>query len=168
MAIQALPGDIGDIFLGMMLLGLCLIVTFIAVHRGVRPAVATGALTASVPMIHGEGMPGYIDAGPAICVMALRTLSRPVVGRPVMTGLAVGGTLMAECRTTPTTGVMAIRALAAVVVSRLVTTMAGLAIRLAGMVELGILPTAGVVATGTLAAVVVGRFVAAVARLAIR
>jgi hypothetical protein len=75
MAIQAFPGDISDIFLGMVLFGLGLIMTLIAVHRGVRPAVATGALSASVPVIHREGMPGYIDAGPAICVMALRTLS---------------------------------------------------------------------------------------------
>lgn len=129
MTIQALPGDIVDIFLGMMLFGLSLVMTFIAVYGCIRPAVATGALSASVPVIHRECMPGYIDAGPAICVMALRTLPRPVVGRRIMAGLAVGGTLMAECCVTPTTGVMAIRALTAVVIGGLVAAVAGLAIR---------------------------------------
>jgi hypothetical protein len=56
-AIQASPGDIGDIFLGMMLFSLSLVVAFIAIHRGAGATVAAGAFSAGVPMIHGEGVP---------------------------------------------------------------------------------------------------------------
>jgi hypothetical protein len=75
---------------------------------------------------------------------------------------------MAECGVTPTTGVMAIRALSAEVIGRLVAAVAGLTVRLAAVIELGVLPTAGVVAGRALTAEVVGGFVAAVAGLAIR
>jgi hypothetical protein len=56
-AIQALPGDIGDIFLGVVLFGFSLVMTFITVHRGAGPAVAAGAFTAGTPVIHRESMP---------------------------------------------------------------------------------------------------------------
>jgi hypothetical protein len=57
MAFQASPGNIGDIFLGMMLFSLSLVMALIAIHRGAGPAVAAGTVPAGVPMIHGEGMP---------------------------------------------------------------------------------------------------------------
>ena len=57
MAFQASPVNIGDIFLGMVLYSLSLVVALIAIYRGAGPTVATGTVPAGVPMIHREGMP---------------------------------------------------------------------------------------------------------------
>ena len=163
MAIQAFPGDIGDILLGVMLFGLSLVVTFIAVYRGAGPAVAVGTVSTGVPVIHGEAVPGDVDAIPIVGVMALRALSRPVIGGRIMTRLAVRRALVAEGSAAPTAGVVAVRTLPAEVVGGLITAVAGGAIGQAGMTEFGVLPTAGVVTVRALPAEVVGGLITAVA-----
>jgi hypothetical protein len=70
-AIKAFPGDIGNIFLSVVLFSLSLIMTLIAVHRGAGPAVAAGAFSAGVAVIHGESVPRHADATPVTGVMAL-------------------------------------------------------------------------------------------------
>ena len=152
-----------------MLFGLSLVVALIAVHRGAGPAVAAGAISAGVAMIHGEGMPRHTDAGPVIGVMALGTLPRPVICRLVaaMAGLAIRSALVAESCAAPARGVMAVRALPAVVVSWLVAAVAGLAVGLARMTEGCAAPAVGIVTVRALPAEVIGGLVAAVAGLAV-
>jgi hypothetical protein len=69
--IQASPGNIGDVLLGVMLFSLSLVVAFIAIHGGAGPTVAAGTIPTGVPVIHGEGVPRHADAGPVASIMAL-------------------------------------------------------------------------------------------------
>ena len=57
-----------------------------------------------------------------------------------MAGLAVGLAAVVERRARPGAGIVAVRALPAVVVGRLVTAVAGLAVGLTSVVKLGIFP----------------------------
>ena len=165
MAIQAFPGDIGDILLGVMLFGFSLVVTFIAVYRGAGPAVAAGTFSTGVSMIHGEAVPGDVDAIPIVGVMALRALSRPVIGGRIMTRLAVRRALVAEGSAAPTAGVVAVRALPAEVIGGLVLGVARLAISCIDcrVVKLGIFPIGSIMAGRTLATKVIGRLILGVA-----
>ena len=85
-----------------------------------------------------------------------------------MAGLTIRLALVVEGRILPATGIVATRALAAVMVGRFVATVAGLAVRLSLVIEAGRLPGIGVVTARTLAAVVVGRFIFGVTGLAVR
>ena len=77
-----------------------------------------------------------------------------------MAGLTIRLALVVEGRILPATGIVASRALAAVVIGRLVAAVTRLAVRLSLVVEGRILPATGIVAARALAAVMVGRFVA--------
>jgi len=77
-------------------------------------------------MTHGEGMAIDINTTPIVCVVALRALSRPVIGRAVMAGCTIGLATMIESCWFPGVGRMAIRTLSLEVVIR--SVMARLAI----------------------------------------
>jgi hypothetical protein len=69
-----------------------------------------------------------------------------MISRRVVTGRTVGSALVIESRSTPAGGVVTVRTLPAVVVGRLIATVAGLAVSLASMAEGCAAPTGGVMA----------------------
>jgi hypothetical protein len=141
---ETTPADIGDILLGVMLLRLGLVMALIAINVGVGAVMAARALPASITVIHGETVAADVHIVPIVGVVALRTLTGPVIGRRIMAGLAVGLPAVIEAGVAPRAGVVALRTLSAVMPAGPV--MAGLAIGLPTVVEAGIAPVAGVVA----------------------
>jgi hypothetical protein len=100
---------------------------------------------------------------PVVRIMALRALTLPVICWPVVARGAIGLALVAEGGRPPGIGVVAGRALPAVMVSRTIRAMAGGAVGLALVAKGGRPPGIGIVAGRALSAVMVSRAIRAMA-----
>jgi hypothetical protein len=61
MAIEAVPCNVKDAMIGMVLFCFRLIVTAVTIDRDIRPLVTARAIAACAAVAHGEGMALDID-----------------------------------------------------------------------------------------------------------
>jgi hypothetical protein len=120
MTIEAVPSDVEDTMIGMVLFCFGLVMTSVTVYCGVRPLVAARTIAACPAVVHRESMALDIDRAPVAGVMALGALTFPVVSWRSVTRRAIRLTRVVEIGGRPGIGVMAGRTLPAVMVGWLI------------------------------------------------